>query len=117
MSDWELSASLLAGRAFRISLERAMCLWAGSNARSETRESYVETCVYHDGGLELPSLALLLSRQSRQTCPGRAAQGVVCSRRQPWGQSYILHFSSNQIADPRRMTHRKAFSDPCVCRR
>ena len=38
-----------------------------------------------------------------------------------WGsqrdQSYILHVCANQIADPRRVTHSRAFSDACVCRR
>jgi hypothetical protein len=30
----------------------------------------------------------------------------------------VLYFTcSNQIADPRWVTHSKAFSDPCICRR
>ena len=36
---------------------------ANLKCKSGTRESFVETCVYHGGG----KLALLLSRQSRQT--------------------------------------------------
>ncbi len=59
MPDWELSARLLTGKG--------NLLIGGFQFKSETREFFVETCVYHGGGGKLPSLALLLSRQSRQT--------------------------------------------------
>ena len=67
MPDWELSARLLTGKGLSHFARKGNLLIGGFQFKSETRESFVETCVYHGGGGKLPSLALLLSRQSRQT--------------------------------------------------
>ena len=51
---------------------------------------------------------------------GRIVKRVRQGRSTPkglWGQSYILHIFADKVAYSCRVTHSKAFSDPCVCGR
>ena len=83
MPHWELSARLLAGKGLSHFARKGNLLIGGFQCKSETRESFVETCVYHGAVVSgvVSQNPVFLSKVSESSkAPDKRARSVASSK-------------------------------------